>query len=286
MNILAFIKKAPILTYSVLTFALSWGGILLVIGNSEFSVNGEQSETLFLLMYLAMLAGPSITGIVLTRFIYGREGLHDLATRMFRWRAGVNWYAIALLLAPIAIAVVLLALSLISPDYLPRLITEEDKGFLLQFSLAVGLLVGIFEELGWTGFAVHTLLMRGFGILRTGLIVGVLFGAWNFLVVFLMSDTPAGAGELPLVLFMPATLFTWLPTYRVLMVWVYDRTQSLLLAMLMYASLIAFWRILTPLVIAGLPLVTYYLIFTLVMWFVIGAALRRRNPHQRQYIEP
>jgi membrane protease YdiL (CAAX protease family) len=120
---------------------------------------------------------------------------------------------------------------------------------------------------------VQTLLKRRCDILGTGLIVGLIFGAWNFPVVFIMSGTPTGAGELSLTIFLPATLFTWLPTYRVLMVWVYERTGSLLLSMLMYASLIAFWTMLTPLTLSGWTLVIYYLIFTAAMWIVIAAVL-------------
>jgi hypothetical protein len=274
LKISAFTRQHPLLTYLALTFAISWGGILLAVGRGGFAVNGEQSERLFILMYLAMLAGPSIAGIVLTRIVYGTAGLRDLESRLLRWRVGVRWYAAALLIAPLAITVVLLTLSRISPEFLPRLYTSDDKGFLLQFSFAVGLMVGIFEELGWTGFAVHTMLKRRCDILSTGLIVGLLFGTWNMLMVFLMSGTPSGAGGLSLAIFLPATLFTWLPTYRVLMVWAYDRTGSLLLAMLMYASLIGFWRILTPLTLSGWILVTYYLIFTATMWIIIAVALR------------
>ena len=277
VNISAFIKQHPLAAYVALTFAISWGGILLLIGRSEFAVNGEQSEILFSLMYLAMLAGPSFAGIVLASVVYGRAGLRELASKLIRWRVGARWYAAALLIAPLVITLVLLILSRISPDFLPRIYISDDKGFLVQFSFAVGLMVGIFEELGWTGFAVNILLKRGRDILSTGLIVGLLFGAWNFLVVFLMSGTPTGAGELSLAIFMPATLFTWLPTYRVLMVWAYDRTGSLFLTMLMYASLIAFWRILTPLALSGQTLVTYYLIFTAVMWIIIAVALRRQT---------
>ena len=283
LKISDFIKQHPLLTYLVLTFAISWGGILLVLSRVEFVVNGEQSESQFTLMYLAMLAGPSIAGILLTSVVYGRAGLRDLASRLLKWRADSRWYAAALLIAPLAITAVLLTLSQISVNFLPRIYTSDDKGFLLQFSFAVGLVVGFFEELGWTGFAVHTVLKQRHNILSTGLIVGLFFGAWNFLVVFLMSGTPAGAGELSLVIFLPATLFTWLPTYRVLMVWVYDRTGSLLLVMLMYASLIAFWRILTPLTLSGLPLVTYYLIFTAAMWIIIALALRWQILYRPQH---
>ena len=53
---------------------------------------------------------------------------------------------------------------------------------------AVGLAAGIFEELGWTGFAVPTLLGRPrYGVLGTGLIVGVLWGAWHLPINFWAS---------------------------------------------------------------------------------------------------
>jgi hypothetical protein len=45
--------------------------------------------------------------------------------------------------------------------------------------------------------------------------------------------------------------------YRVLMVWVYDRTGSLLVAMLMHASLTATTLIAGPLAISGADLLTY-----------------------------
>lgn len=186
---------------------------------------------------------------------------------------GARWYVVALLTAPLLIAAVLLALSLISPEFLPRLYTTDEKAFLLQFSIVAGLMVGVFEELGWTGFAVPKMRLR-YGVLKTGLIVGFMFAAWNFLVVFGVSTATATAGALPMAIFMPAVLFTWLPTYRVLMVWVYDRTESLFMAMLMHTSLIAFWRIFTPLTLTGVALVTYYLVFTAAMWIVIVAVMR------------
>ena len=46
---------------------------------------------------------------------------------------------------------------------------------------------GILEELGWTGFAVPTLLRLRYGVLSTGLIVGVLWGVLHFLVFFYLG---------------------------------------------------------------------------------------------------
>lgn len=282
LKILTFIRQHSLISFLILTFTISWGGILLVVRSGEFAAGNEHSEGQFILMYLAMLVGPSIAGLVLTSVAFGRAGLRDLTSRLFKWRMEVSRYGAALLIAPLAITAVFLTLFRISPGYLPRFFTEGDKWSLLQFSFMAGLMVGFFEELGWTGFAVHTMLKRRYNIITTGLIVGLLFGAWNFLIVFLMSGTPSGAGDLSLVIFLPASLFTWLPTYRVLMVWVYERTGSLLLAMLMYASLIAFWRIFTPLALSGLPLVVFYLIISAVLWIIIAVVLRRRSAPRPQ----
>jgi hypothetical protein len=67
------------------------------------------------------------------------------------------------------------------------------------------------------------------------------------------------------------------------MVWIYNHTESLHVAMLMHASLITFWRILTPLTLSGLTLVTHYLMFTAAMWIIITVALRWQTLHRPQH---
>ena len=222
---------------------------------------------------LAMLAGPSVAGILLTGLVYGRAGLRNLLARMTRWRASARWYAVALLTAPLLMTATLFALSLTSSEFLPGIFTTDDKASLLLFGIAVGLGAGFLEELGWTGFAVPTLLRLRYGVLTTGLIVGVLWGAWHFLVNFWASGS--SSGELSLALFLPPVLFNLLvgvlPAYRVLMVWVYDRTGSLLVAMLMHASLTASTLILGPLAVSGVALLTWNLVLAAALWVVVAA---------------
>lgn len=136
---------------------------------------------------------------------------------------------------------ILLALSLTSPIFLPAILTTSDKAALLLTGLASAVMVGVLEELGWTGFAIPHLRLR-YSVLATGLMVGVLWGAWHFLVFW---DSGSFSSSLLLALLV-ARLFSWLPAYRVLMVWLYDRTGSLLLPMLMHASLVATQLILLP----------------------------------------
>ncbi len=64
------------------------------------------------------------------------------------------------------------------------------------------------------------------------------------------------AGTLPQPIFVLLDSLSILPAYRVFMVWVYDRTESLLLAILMHVALTACTLTLLP-VTAGLALVMF-----------------------------
>jgi hypothetical protein len=72
----------------------------------------------------------------------------------------------------------------------------------------------------------------------------------------------------------------YLPAFRVLMVWVYDRTASLLVAMLMHVGLTASLLVLNPLEITGGPLLTCSFALAAAMWLVVAvvvAADRERS---------
>jgi membrane protease YdiL (CAAX protease family) len=280
-TIKTFITRHPVPTYFALAFAISWGSVLLVIGGPG-GITGTTSQTdpLFPFVYLAMLAGPSVAGILLTGLVHGRAGLREFLSRLLKWRVGTRWYVVALLTSPLLVTATLFALSLVSPVFLPGIVTTSDKASLLLFGIAVGLGAGFFEELGWTGFAVPGLRLR-YGVLATGLIVGVLWGAWHFLAVIWGIGSSSGA--VSLALFVPLDLFSFLPAYRVLMVWVYDRAGSLLVAMLMHASLTASMLILGPLAISGVSLLIYELVLAAALWIVVAAiAVANRGRLSRQ----
>jgi uncharacterized protein len=191
--------------------------------------------------------GPGLAGILLTGLVEGRAGWHNLLMRLRRWRVGVRWYAVALLTAPLVTTVTLPAPSHTSPAFLPAIITAENKASLLLSGITVGLIVPVFEKIGWTGFATPRLRLRH-GSLGTGLIMGLLWGAWHFP---LFAGSAASSGGIQPAPFMAAMLFSWLLPYRVLMVWVYDRTQSLLVAMLMHVPIVVSQFVLNPEGISG-----------------------------------
>ena len=274
-TIRAYIKRHKVLAYYALVFTISWGGILFAVGVGPggLPATKEQAEILFPFVLLALFAGPSMAGILLTGLVYGRAGFRNLLSRMTRWRVGARWYAVALLTAPLLVTATLLALSISSPEFLPRILTSNEKAALLLFGIGWGLVGGgLLEELGWTGFAVPTLLRQRHGILGTGLIVGLLWGAWHFLVSFWGSGTSSGA--LSLAIFLPAVLFYVgsLPAYRVLMVWVYERAgESMFVAMLMHAVFSASMLILQPVGIALVASLIWTLVLAAALWVVVAA---------------
>jgi membrane protease YdiL (CAAX protease family) len=282
-GITGFITRHAVPTYYVLAFAISWGGILLILGPDGLFSTGT---TMPFAGGAALLAGPAIAGILLTGLIDGRSGLRRLVSRLLRWRVGARWYAVALLTGPLIIGATVFALSLASPEFRPDFLTTNDKLSIVATGIVLGLIVGFFEELGWTGFVLPRLRQR-YGVVTTGLVMGLLWGAWHFPM---FGGTTDPTGILPAALVVAVYLFAWLPPYRVLMVWVYDRTESLFIAMLMHVpiSVTAFVlaseatssaALVVPVLIRGAAL---WLIVAVVAWANGGSLTRRQNPAAKE----
>ena len=266
-------KKHLLLTFFATTFVISWGGVLTVVALAGIPESKARFAVVVPIAIAAMLLGPSIAGVMLTSVIDGRLGVRQLLSRLLKWRVAPRWYAIALLLAPLVIFGMGFSLSLISPVFVPGVFAADDKISRLLFGIIAGLVVGFCEEIGWTGFATPRLRLRH-GILITGLIIGVAWGAWHVIghVVFASG---AYAGNVPVSLFLIARtagfLVGSLPAYRVLTVWVYDRSGSLLVAMIMHFSLTASTMIFEPLAISGVSLLVSDLVSAVVWWSVVAA---------------
>ena len=271
-HIQGLIRSHAAPAYFVLTFAISWGGLLAVGGLDGLSAATWQSDPRLPLMVAAMLAGPSTAGLLLTGVVSGRAGVRDLLSRVGRWRVRGRWYAAALLTAPVVFIAVHVSLSLASPAFRPGIVATSGTASLLLSSIAGALAVGVFEELGWTGFAIPAL-RRQYSAMATALLVGVPWGAWHLLTNDLWIARTY-AGDLPVAVFAVLNgvglLAGQLPAYRLLMVWVYDRTGSLLIAMLMHASLSACTFVLGPEKATGSALVTYGFVLAAAWWTVAG----------------
>jgi membrane protease YdiL (CAAX protease family) len=266
MSISVFIKRHPVLTYYILTFAISWGAFALVVGPDGFLGTEEKFDTVLPLAVMAMLIGPSVAGILLTGLVSGRAGIRELLSRLFRWRINARWYVVALLPAPLLTVALLLALSLSCP-----LFTEDYKVVLL-LGIAAGFTT-VLEELGWTGFAVPRLRLR-YSIVTTGLIVGVLWGVWHFLQILWVSNVYSGTVSLAFFLLLYILMsITQLTAYRMLLVWIYDRTESLLLTTLMHASYTASTVVIFRPLETGVSFLIFGWLLAATLWVVVAVVV-------------
>lgn len=284
------VERYPVATYFLITFLISWGGSVLFLGGADQITSGP-SNAPFLPVYLITVGGPFITGVLLTGICDGKQGYHELLSRLFKWRVPVRWYAFALLIAPLSVFATLYALSLISPVFMPGIFSlgdnpiassfglmGSDKVTLTFFVLMIGLFNGFVEELGWTGFATHRLKLNQ-NLFAIGTNLGILWGLWHMLSNYIGSA--AGAGSVPLPLYMTLLLFCFLPPFRILMVWVYKYTESLFLAVLIHASLDVSWILSMPVSITGKERVFWYALWAGVLWSIVAiiSIVSNRKPN-------
>lgn len=281
----AFLRKYPLSCYFALTIVSSWGTILAVIGGGPIPARPDDAQRLFPLVYLAMLVGPVSAGLIMTAVVGGIDGLRSLGRRLMKWRVEGRWFVVALFTAPLVMTATLVLLSQLPGDFAPAFLRTGGFGpvqnsslvAFLALSLCIGMGAGFFEEIGWTGFVVPRLTNRGMsGIL----FLGVMWGAWHLLATWWGSADAVGSVSVPIYLFV--ALFSFLVPFRILMVWVYERTESLLVAVLMHASLTSSMLIMSP-TVQGVDTIISNLAFSGVLWCVVGIAARfRRGTSVRQ----
>jgi membrane protease YdiL (CAAX protease family) len=266
MNLKTLLLRYPLTIYFALVYMIAWGGGLLVAGATRLSGNAISMAQLSLVM-LMMLLAPSAASVLVTILVTGRGGLNDLWTRMRHWRVAPRWYAVAILTTPVVATGVLLALTALrSPAYAPN--------FNLLFGLAIGLLAGFFEEIGWSGFATPRLLQK-YNPLIAGLLLGIPWGVWHMMAGFLGS-TPGQEG-----FWLADMMLFWvisLTAYRILMTWVYSKTASVLVAQVMHAFFSGTLGVVLPALLPADKLI-FDLVFAAGLWLLVGIlALAYRRP--------
>jgi membrane protease YdiL (CAAX protease family) len=219
--------------FFLLTFVITWSvdAVLIVLGIRVDSASGA------LLLILGVL-GPTLSAVILSGLETGRRGMADLLRGALRWRVKVWWYAFVL-----AFWVVLLAIAWGVADISgihPRTVDDPPlAGF--PFLFLIILLIGgpLQEEFGWRGYALRRLRNRRTA-LSSSLIVGMFWGVWHIPIFFVQGtwhyDLVSGR-SLPVTLFFIAYFVLVTVPLSVIYAWVYFGTGSLLLTILLHASM-------------------------------------------------
>ena len=266
------IRRHPVSAFYLLSFTVSWTGVLLAAGGpAGLPADEDELDRLLPVVVIAMVAGPLLAGPLITALVSGRAGFHRIRQQIQIWRVHPAWYALALLTGPVVVLAAALPLSAWSADFMPTLFTADEKTPIVLSGLIAGLVAGICEELGWTAFAVTHLRTRH-TVVPTGLIVGSLWGLWHLGVAYWGAGTPDGHLS-PLTLATQLTFYLGvLPAYRILMVWQFTRTGSLTLAILMHAGLTGSTTFILASDVGDLQRLALYLAEAGICWAIVAVA--------------
>ncbi len=159
------VKRHPIITFFVLTYAIGWGCIPF---------------------WTFAAFSPLVAALIVIPLTQGLSGLRELGSRMIRWRVRWYWYAVAIGL-PLGVVLLTAGLNVALGASAPSLAQFGSVSTILLV-FAVRLVNpgdgALGEEPGWRGFALPGL-QSTLSPLASTLILGVLVSGWHAPILFL-----------------------------------------------------------------------------------------------------
>src|SRR5215217_3945341 len=164
-RLLSVVKRHPIVTFFVLTYAIGWG----------------------LIPFWTFQAGsPFIAALIVILLTQSISGLKQLGLRLIRWRVRWYWYVVALGM-PLAVVGLIVGLNVALGASTPSLVQFSSVSTILLVFGAKLINPGdgpLGEEPGWRGFALPGLQSTLSPLVST-LILGVLVTVWHVPLLFL-----------------------------------------------------------------------------------------------------
>lgn len=215
------LKENSLSLYFVIAFAVPIVTTIIVamVAGAPSGLVVTEMSVAALVVVMGMVHAPTIAAIAVVFRSQRLTGVKHLFRQLKDWKFAPQWYLKAILIFPVTILAVLLGLSLFSTSFSPVL-TLSVMSFAAVFST-------LWEEIGWTGLATPLMLKR-MSPLKVGLSLGFLHAMWHLAA----NIYGAGAfhGDLFIVNFLATSV--GIIGLRIVTIWIYVRTSSLVLGWL------------------------------------------------------
>lgn len=153
-------------------------------------------------LFLAGAFGPGIAAVTVVLAFEGFAGLRCWLRQCLNWKIAWHWYALAIFVPPLIMAVALVIHAALG-GVVPRLpIGDAALMAIVQFPLIIIFGGPLGEEFGWRGYALPALSKR-IGWRRASLLIGLAWALWH---VPLLLTSGSAQADLPIGLFVVSTI--------------------------------------------------------------------------------
>ena len=215
-------RRHPLATFLLVTYVLTAVIFALpLLGSTGIGLVPIELPGILPFVLVSAL-GLTAVAFLVTRVAEGRDGVRDLRGRAFSFRVSPVWYLVALLLLPLAA----LATAVVGQGLEPLAAIGREPTLVLGWLLALvvpAVLVNFWEELGWTGFALHRLQPR-IGPLAASIVTTWFQGAMHLPLVFIAGGVTDGRVPPERYPFYLIALFVLPVPVRIVLTWLYNRS--------------------------------------------------------------
>jgi membrane protease YdiL (CAAX protease family) len=201
------IKKHPLSSYFIIAWVSTWLLVLPLI-LTEFRLISVNMNWHFL-----GALGPTISALIVAYISEKKEGIKKLSKTSFKWRVGVFWILFSALIMPIFLLLTIGLNLIFTGDLINLYAYLIDNGITNPISLFIWIWVGaisygLFEEIGWRGYALPKLQEKYNPMIATIILTGG-WAFWHFPMFFYRLSIQMLFGWL-FGLFMGAIVLTFL----------------------------------------------------------------------------
>jgi membrane protease YdiL (CAAX protease family) len=212
------------LVYLAMAFGVTWvaWGILAVLAQRQFTHYGTWP---YMSLYVLGGLGPTLAAYVAVWRTPEQGAVGEFNRRVLRWRVRPTWYGAALGV-PVALGFIAIGIAVaLKPAVGAALSFRPWYQFPLYLLMTI--IGGGLEEFGWRGITQDEW-GRAIGSIRAALLIGPIWALWHLPLFFLPGVAQYHAG---FALFLVGVMGNAL-----LLGWLYSRTHSILLCVLMHAT--------------------------------------------------